>query len=126
MQSVRMMKSELVEIVRANLQKHMEEYEIALAGYWVELKKQLRSLLNEAEDQKDKNYSFSLTKPSNYKSDYDRAILMLEKSVDDIIELTNDEFGQYVQDEWHWKQRYGAINSSYLASGTIAMKQRAS
>ncbi|MBA2774756.1 MAG: hypothetical protein H0U36_12045, partial [Nocardioidaceae bacterium] len=36
--------------------------------------------------------------------DYDRVLTMAEMSVEDVIELTADDFAMYVMDQWHWKQ----------------------
>jgi hypothetical protein len=40
-------------------------------------------------------------KPTSYIKSYDTVIRMLEMSDELVVELTMQEFNQYVEDEWH-------------------------
>lgn len=54
--------------------------------------------------------------PEDHTDEYDKAIGMLEMSVDDTVLITHDEYRQYVLDEWFWKDR----NLRALASSRTA------
>ena len=58
---------------------------------------------------------FKLDAPINQIKEYDRAIKMLEMSVDNDITLSEQEFAEYVLDDWHWKNQFTLTNSAYLA-----------
>ena len=41
---------------------------------------------------------------------------MLEMSVDDEIELTEEEFSNIILDDWNWKRNFARLNSNYKMS----------
>jgi len=51
--------------------------------------------------------------PVSYEDNYNRAIRMLELSVEEQIELEEQIFNQLVLDEWHWKQMFTSMNATY-------------
>ena len=116
MNAIKMNRLALFEIVRANLKKHVSEYTEAVDDY-----KTL--VLNIAESNLALAKTGDLTnldkikqkpnKPVSYEVSYNRAIRMLELSVDEIIEVEEDVFNQLVLDEWHWKQSFVASNTMY-------------
>jgi hypothetical protein len=56
----------------------------------------------------------SLVQPADHTADYDRAIQMLELSVDDVITLTTADFANLVQDQWMWTQQWARSTSHYV------------
>jgi hypothetical protein len=58
----------------------------------------------------------SLPMPEDHTDDYERAIKMLDLDVREDIELTEQEFAQYVLDDWGWKDQWTTTNSAYLAA----------
>jgi hypothetical protein len=115
MKTVRVNKSELLEILRENRKKHTVEYKESIKAYRVKaadlLKKELEKIVNG----KKFEIRFDLTKPLSHEKDYDLIIKMVEMSVDTIIELEQNEFNQLVNDEWNWKS--GFMSSIYSNSG---------
>ena len=55
-----------------------------------------------------------LPEPDDHTADYDRVITMAEMSVLDVVDLSEDEFGMYVMDQWHWKQSLGESTARHL------------
>lgn len=51
--------------------------------------------------------------PEDRTGDYDTVLDMLEMSSDDLVELAEHEFRQYVRDEWGWKQQWLATSAMY-------------
>lgn len=56
---------------------------------------------------------FPLTTPEDHTKDYDRAIQMVEWSIEDTIELDTRQFQQLVMDEWEWKERFDTQIAAY-------------
>ncbi len=56
--------------------------------------------------------------PEDHTRDYDRRIKMYEMDIDDTIEMTEQEFAQYVLDDWGWKQAWTTSNTAYLAASS--------
>jgi D-mannonate dehydratase len=116
MQSVKIKRTELLKILRKNREKHIEEYKESVQDY-------KKAVIKIAE------YNLELTKtgkieeivkfkhlpsaPKSYENEYDRAIRMLELSVDTVIELQRDVFNQLVLDEWQWKNTFTTTSAIY-------------
>jgi hypothetical protein len=53
--------------------------------------------------------------PHDYTKEYDRVIDRIETQLDSIVMLTDQEFNQYMRDEWDWTDRFMSSSSIYLA-----------
>lgn len=116
MRDVKMNKSELLKIVLENKEKHIKEYLESVEDY----KKGAVKLANEHVELAATGDLAKIAKiksmpgaPTSYEKEYDRAIRMLELSVEDIIEIEEHVFNQLVLDEWTWKQNFVASASLY-------------
>ena len=116
MRSVKVDRTELLDIVRKNKVKHVKEFEESVKDYKkaaVKVAKEHVELAKTGELDQIAKIRAMPQKPASYEKDYDRAIRMLELSVEDTIELEEDIFNQLVLDEWHWKNAFVASNSLY-------------
>ncbi len=116
MRSVKMNKAELLEIVRQNKTKHITDYEEAVVDYKalaVKISKDNVKLANTGDLDKIKEIKAMPMPPTSYENDYQRAVRMLELSVEDVIELEDDVFNQLVLDEWSWKRHFTTSNATY-------------
>jgi len=122
MKTIRVQKSKLLEILRKNRAEHREIFlkaqqkfrEVAIQ----ELDKQLQAA---REGQRFVLRRITqLIEPQDYTAKYDRAIQMLEMSVDDTIEITNQEFQNFIQDIWNWSRSWALSNSGYVSSPKLA------
>lgn len=89
-----------------------------MSVYRVDVVAKLKSLLEKAtlEAEKDTpkfDTRVDLAEPSSYVNSYDTAIRMLQMSTDDIIELSQQEFSQYVEDNWAWQGMFKSTTSFY-------------
>lgn len=116
MRSVKVEKLELLGIVRDNKKKHVKEFDEAVKDY----KKAALKIAKEHVELAKTGDLDSIVKikampqrPSSYEKDYDRAIRMLELSVESVIELEEDIFNQLVLDEWSWKQSFVTAGALY-------------
>ena len=105
MKNVKVKKHELMSILGTNRLKHIKEYEESLEEF---KQAAIKTLTDTLEDVKDKttNISIHIPAPESYIKEYDRAIRMLELSVEDFIVLEEHEFKTLVQDEWSWKTEF--------------------
>jgi hypothetical protein len=116
MQDIRVKKDELIDKLKLNREAHVSEFTEAHAA-WVETrivdyKARIKSL---KETSKDIGAGGGLEPVSQEKS-YDRAIKMLEMSIDTEIVLPEHEFQQYVLDEWQWSQNFKSVTATYAKS----------
>jgi len=116
MHSVKILRSELLEIVRGNKEKHVREFNEAVDNFRKAVVKIAEENLALAQsgnlDDIAKIKSIPI-KPVSYESSYTRAIRMLELSVENEIELDLHDFDQLVQDEWQWKISFDTSNAAY-------------
>ena len=116
MNSIKVGKSELLTVLRENREKHRTIFLEATEGYKTAAIAELDSMLADAKAGKKIRRSMSLIEPSDQTCDYDRAIRMMEMSQDEIIELEEHDFAQYVLDDWAWKRQFLHSNAVYSAT----------
>ncbi len=116
--TVEVNKTDLVEKLTQNRETHITEHEEALAGWRTKMTAACMETSQKADKSELKDFPRKLSKlmdvPPTHVKDYDRVIQMLEMHTEDTITLNALDFSRYVQDEWDWKERFTASNSSYL------------
>jgi hypothetical protein len=111
--TIKVKKDELLGKLVANRATHWAIFLDAQTGFREVVIHELDRRLKDARAGRIINIVFAMPAPVDQTGEYDRAIRMLEMSVDDIIELDEDDFSHFVLDEWHWKQQVHATNSMY-------------
>lgn len=119
MQSTRIQKEKLREIVQRNRDAHRGEFEKALGEYKKAVIHYLEKQIKSAEKGRLVDNYISIPQPQDHTVDYDQVLEMLDLSVDDTITLTYRDFSQYVRDDWGWKGEFAQTSetlSAYNAS----------
>jgi NOL1/NOP2/fmu family ribosome biogenesis protein len=121
METVRIKKEKL----RAILLKNREDHH----GIFIEAQKKYREVAIEKLDEQlriareGKPFQLmmlaALTPPEDHTKDYDRVLGMLDLSEDDVIELSNENFKCYVQDQWNWTRSWAVSNSRYSSADKL-------
>lgn len=115
MKSVKINRLELLTIVTENRIKHVAEYEESVEDYKKVVLKIAKDNLKAAKTQDldmFKTMKIYPATPTSYKFSYDKAIRMLELSVEDVIDVDESTFNQLVLDEWQWKAAFSISNST--------------
>lgn len=115
MNSVKVKRSELLTRIKANRDAHRDLFLKAQEGYREAMIEELDRMLKDAQSGKPIRRSVSMMEPQDHTKDYDRVIDMLEMSQDDIVEIQEHEFDQYVRDNWAWKALADSTNAMYAA-----------
>ncbi len=105
---------DLVDCLEANKQRHIEDYEKAVNVYWADLRENLAKLTKraEAEDLADQ-FVINMAKPVNNTALYDKYIGMFKICTDEAIEISSEDYGCIVDDNWDWATAALALNTSY-------------
>lgn len=115
MKTVKVQKSQLLLKLQENFEKHKKEHFEAMKDRQqlivATLEAELETFLSNKSYDGQENYHFP--KPKSYVVDYQRAIQMVEMSVDSEIVLDQHEFDCYVMDNWHWKDGFLAATRIY-------------
>jgi hypothetical protein len=125
MQEVRLKKAKLLEIIGKNREEHHAIFLEAQKKYReVAIKLLDRQLAAAREGKPFMLHEFvALVQPVDHTTDYDRAIQMLELSVDDVITLNRADFVNLVQDQWQWTQQWATTSSRYVDSAKLRALQ---
>lgn len=115
MRVVKVVAEQLLNKLIENRANHEKDYEDAKTGYLETAKEKLDELLGQVADGILINPHLNLTVPDSHLEDYDRAIEMLRWHTEGEIELAEEEFAQYVQDNWSWKHRWTTSNVAYIS-----------
>lgn len=116
MHSVKVNRFELLNIVRENKEKHIREYNESVEDFKavaVKIATSNLELANTGDLAKISRIKSTPQPPVSHEKEYERAIRMLELSVEEVIEVEQDVFNQLVLDEWSWKNAFVASASLY-------------
>lgn len=113
MKNITVEKIELIQKLKENRAEHRQIFEEALDGWHKKVLDELERQLALARDNKVENVYVSIPRPEDHTTDYDRRIEMYEMAIEVEIELTEQEFAMYVQDDWGWQQQFLTSNKMY-------------
>jgi len=103
----------LIKQIKDNKENHIKEYEKAILAYKEEALRQLRTQLERVEEGA-VDAKLNLITPINNANNYDKIIEMFDWKENNIVELEQDEFKEYVQDETDFAVTARMSNSMYL------------
>lgn len=113
MKSVKVGTFKLLEILKNNREMHIAEFESAMIEFRKDAIVEMKKNLDVAESGGEVQLYVGLTQPISYETSYNTVIRMLELSEETTVELTTQEFQQYVEDNWNWKATFLASTSMY-------------
>lgn len=111
--TVRIGKGELLEIVQGNRDEHRKIFEEALEGWKRKVTQELERAYEDAKAGRDWRGHVVITRPEDHTAEYDHVIRLLELSLDDELELSARDFSQYVMDRWGWQGAFLATANQY-------------
>lgn len=107
-------KGDLIVCIKANKVKHVEEYNAAKEKYRLVAIDKLQSQLFAATSNQKFSLHFNqIVKPISHEQDYTKVLGLLEMCIEDEMEITAQDYSQYVLDEWSWSQEFSTSNSFY-------------
>ena len=109
---IKVKKSELIDRIKKNKMNHIELYEKAVIAYKKEALEQLEKLTKEVNDGV-LDIKLDLVTPIDNSDDYDAILEIFDWEVEEMVELGQDEFRQYVQDETDFAQQALFSNTFY-------------
>lgn len=116
MNSVKINRDELLKIVTENRSKHIADYEESVTDYKaaaIKLAESNLELVKTGDLKEIVKFKSLPAAPVSHEKEYNRAIRMLELSVETVIEIEEDVFNQLVLDEWGWKNAFVAASTMY-------------
>ena len=116
MRTVRIDKRELLVVVGDNRNAHREVFVAAVEAYRSQALIQLQQRIDEIMSGKQFVLGFALPVPEDHTADYDEVLRMLDMSVDEVVELDQQEFQQFVMDDWSWTRAWQSSTASYMAT----------
>jgi hypothetical protein len=125
MNSIKVKKANLIEVMKKNRSEHRDTFLKAQEKF----REAVITVLDEELKRARNNLPFvlarftALVQPTDHTDDYDRIIGMLEMHVGDEIELIQQEYKCWVEDDWGWSSDFANEVSNYGVSS--AKLQRA-
>lgn len=109
-------KEELLLVLHENRDKHRDVFEHALAGYKKALLHDCRYHVSQLEQGKIPDVTIRYARPEDHTRDYDRVIRMVQMHQGDHYPMDENDFAQYVEDDWRWKRQWVTSNSGYASA----------
>ncbi len=115
MNTITVNKERLMETLDVNRAEHRVIFEKAQAAYREKVIEALDRALDDAKNGRELRTYIHLPVPEDHTDDFDRAIQMMQWAVGDEVELDEDDFQCYVQNQWGWRASFAANTQSYVA-----------
>lgn len=116
---------DVIDALTNHRSAHIAEFEEAYQEYWTQLEEEMtyrwNDLLEGIQDRSAESASIfsELKKPINKTQDYDNQINMFEHTLragKEVIELSQQQFNQIVNDQFDWAISAKFLNSSYTVA----------
>lgn len=116
MKTVRVKTAELIHALTENKMKHKEDVVKATEGYQRSVLAAMDEVKTKIKSGKEFNLRklHAMTPPISKVEEYDRALEMLNMSVDDVVEISETDFRCFVQDQWDWSHQALLSNTRYI------------
>jgi hypothetical protein len=108
-------KLDLISKIKENKGNHIKEYEKAVVAYKEEALKQLSELIEKVNGGA-LDVRLDLVTPVNNAENYDKIVEMFEWEVNDVVELEQKEFIEYLQDETDFAVSAKFSNTFYAST----------
>ena len=118
MDTVAVKRKELLEKLIENRNAHRAIFEDAMIGYRKKVIEELEKSIADAKANIRIRTSLNLVQPMDMTHEYDIAIGMLEMCVDEIIDIDDTQYRNFVMDDWTWKGQFLASSMSYSSSSS--------
>lgn len=119
MQDVEIQTQVLLQKLKENREHHNEVFVSAFEGWQRKFlaawKKVTEELQNGRPEEVDYGKPYRMNPPVNHEDDYLTAIAMLEAEQRPTVTLSRQEFMQFYQDDWGWKQQWSTTNMAYTS-----------
>jgi hypothetical protein len=107
-------KAALLEVLRDNRTRHRAVFDKAIEGYRERAIAELDARIQQLKARKGNvDLYIRLPEPVDHTRDYDRVIRMVEMHQNDTVELDEDAFAAYVEDDWDWKREFVGTTARY-------------
>lgn len=109
-------KIELLDNLKRNRDKHLEEYQTAMIGWKEAVVKKMAAELKRLEgtdEEPDLNFLSDLPKPVSYEKSYTEAMEVLEWENESLVVLNWQQMSQWARDEWGWSKTFLRTNAGY-------------
>lgn len=105
---------DILDSIKENKIKHINEYNLAYTVYAEEVKNLLQTQLKNIKEGKEFNIHFDLVKPINKEQEYERQYKIWSMVLEEDIELDFVEADLIFNDNWGFTQQAKLANSTYF------------
>jgi hypothetical protein len=116
MKTVIVPKDRLIDVIRRNRDMHAAQYREAYEGFVKTYSSALKKKLSAVESGAEigfRDTRLNLEVPEDHTQDYDRTLAMLEWHQDETIPLSEQEYQNYIEDNWSWSGKFRQDIATY-------------
>lgn len=117
--TVRVNKDDLLARIKKNRDEHRQIFEEALEGWKKAVIKALEEAYQDALQGKEFRLHVGLVRPEDHTDQYDTVIELLGMSLDDELELTQNDFACYALDKWAWQAQFLTTSMDYGSASAL-------
>lgn len=118
MKTIKISKKKLLHQIQKNLQEHKFIYNEAMESWQTKVRLALADALEQARKETKFITDLELMEPECHIDEYENIIERINWHEEDIIELDQREFNQFILDKWDWQYSFLTTASSYSSSSS--------
>lgn len=107
-------KAKLLEVLQENRATHVETFQRAIEKYRVKALEFFEEQIAIIKAGGEPERGMRLPLPEEHTDDFDRAIKMVDWHQGSTMNLTDDQFEQFVENRWGWHRTFIANTTSYV------------
>lgn len=116
MKEVKVKKTDLLRHLMDQRDLHVEEHKQAMQNWRQKVVEKVSAeaeRLSNDNEEVDLYFLTPLSKPTSYEEDYESAINICEWHEEEVMDLTFEQFSQWVEGNWRWRQDFLRSNAAY-------------
>jgi hypothetical protein len=114
MREVTVPKDKLLGTMKLNRDQHRAVFLKAQKKYRAAVISALDDRLQQAREGGVINLGFALPAPQDFTAEYDAAIAQIEWDMGDTVTLSEEDFNQFVLNQWSWARAFAASTELYV------------
>ena len=113
MESILVNKEDLIKTLEHNLEMHIETFEEIRKKFLEHVIERAEEDISLAKQDKFPKIRHNLPVPENHSKDYNRAINMLKMDVRNEVNLTEEQYAQFIDNDWAWQRSFTSTTEFY-------------
>lgn len=109
-------KALVLEALHKNMEEHKRTFQKAMEVYRQKAIEAFEAKIDALKNGRWISHTLNLPIPEEHTNDFQRVINMLQRDINDTVELTENDYRVYIDNEWNWQRAFLSNTTAYLGA----------